>query len=41
MSTLRRVPVWKLVDASVLAYIEHLPDAERRQLTQVSKRMPD
>lgn len=38
LSALRRVPMWKLVDAAALAYFEQLPDAERRLLTQFSAR---
>ena len=39
MSTLQRVPVWKLIDRAVLAYIEQLPEAQRRRIEQVSKQM--
>lgn len=36
LSALRRLPMWQLVDAAVLAYLERLPDAERRLLSQFS-----
>jgi hypothetical protein len=39
LSTLRRVPVWELVDQAVKAYIEQLPNDERKPLTQFSRRM--
>ncbi len=38
LSALRGVPMWKLIDAAILAYIEQLPEAERRLLTQFSAR---
>ena len=34
LSALRRTPAWRLVDEAVLAYVEQLPDAERRLLLQ-------
>jgi hypothetical protein len=33
------VPVWQLIDASVLAYIESLPADERRLVAQFASRM--
>jgi hypothetical protein len=39
LSTLRRVPVWKLVDQAVLALVEQLPESERKLLKQFSARM--
>ena len=39
LSTLRGVPVWKLLDTAVLAYIEQLPEDERRDVARLSKRM--
>ncbi len=39
LSTLRRVPVWELVDQAVIAFIEELPDDERKPLAQFSRRM--
>jgi len=36
LSTLRRVPVWKLIDQAVLALIEQLPEPERKLLKQFS-----
>jgi hypothetical protein len=41
LSVWRRVPVWKLVDLAVLAFIERLPDDERRDLARSSKRMAE
>jgi hypothetical protein len=38
LSALRRIPMWRLVDAAALAYFETLPDAERRLLAQFSAR---
>jgi hypothetical protein len=34
LSALRRTPAWRLVDQAVLAYVEQLPDPERRLLSQ-------
>lgn len=39
LSTLRGVPVWKLLDTAVLAYIDQLPEDERRDVGRLSKRM--
>jgi predicted DNA-binding protein len=38
LSVLRQTPMWSLVDESVRAYIEQLPDAERRLLAQFAQR---
>lgn len=38
LSQLRGIPMWRLVDAAALAYIERLPDADRRLLHQFSAR---
>jgi len=35
------MPVWTLVDLAVLAFIERLPDDERRDLARASKRMSE
>jgi hypothetical protein len=37
LSALRGVPIWKLVDTAALAYLEQLPDADRRLLAQFAK----
>jgi hypothetical protein len=39
LSALRRTPAWRLVDQAVLAYVEQLPDAERRLLSQFVAKM--
>ena len=39
LSALRRTPRWRLVDEAIAAYIERLPDDERRLLTQFAGRM--
>ena len=36
LSALRGVPLWQLIDASVLAFVDQLPDAERKLLAQFS-----
>ena len=36
LSTLRRVPIWRLIDKAVLAMIEQLPESERRLVRQFS-----
>jgi hypothetical protein len=36
LSALRRAPMWTLVDAALRAYIDQLPDAERRLLASFS-----
>jgi hypothetical protein len=41
VSTLRKVPVWQLVDQAVLSYVETLPADERRVITQFASRMAD
>jgi hypothetical protein len=40
LSALRRVPMWKLVDEAIRAYVEQLPDAERRLLSQFARMTP-
>jgi hypothetical protein len=37
LSALRRVPMWQLVNAAMLAYVEQLPEFERRLLAQFAK----
>ncbi len=39
LSTLRRVPIWRLVDDAVLAMIERLPESERKLVRQFSARI--
>lgn len=39
LSALRRVPMWKLVNEALRAYVERLPAEERRLLAQFSARM--
>ena len=39
LSALRREPMWKLVDAAVLAYLERLPDSERRLIAQFGRKL--
>jgi hypothetical protein len=39
LSALRRVPVWKLLDVAVHAYVETLPADERRLLAQFTAKM--
>jgi hypothetical protein len=39
LSALRRVPMWKLLDMTVRAYIDTLPADERRLLTQFTAKM--
>jgi hypothetical protein len=38
LSQLRGIPLWRLVDAVALAYVESLPDADRRLVRQFSAR---
>jgi hypothetical protein len=38
LSAFRRVPMWELVDAALLAYFSALPDGDRRLLAQFSAR---
>jgi hypothetical protein len=39
LGTLRRVPVWKLLDTAVNAYVEALPADERRIVAQFTAKM--
>lgn len=39
LSTLKHVPVWRLVDAAVSAYVSELPPDERRLVTQFAAKM--
>ncbi len=39
LCALRRVPVWKMLDTAVRAYIDTLPADERRLLTQFAAKM--
>ena len=39
LSALRRVPVWKLLDTAVRAYLETLPADERRVVAQFTAKM--
>ena len=39
LSALRRVPVWKLIDLAVRAYVKTLPAAERRVVAQFTAKM--
>lgn len=39
LSALRRVPVWKMLDTAVRAYIEMLPADERRVVAQFTAKM--
>jgi hypothetical protein len=42
LSALRRVPIWKLVDEAVRTFVvEHIPEPERRLLTQFVKQRHD
>lgn len=41
LATLSRVPVWQLVDTAVVAYIERLPDDERRLIAQFARKAVD
>ena len=38
LSVLRRVPMWQLVEAAILAYVDSLPESDRRLLAQFSAR---
>lgn len=39
LSALRRVPVWKMLDTAVRAYLETLPADERRVVAQFTAKM--
>jgi hypothetical protein len=39
LSALRRVPVWKLLDTAVEAYVAALPADERRLIAQFTAKM--
>jgi hypothetical protein len=36
LSALRGVPLWQLIDAAVIAFVDQLPDGERKLLAQFS-----
>lgn len=36
LAVLRRQPIWKLIDGAVLAYLDQLPNSERRLVSQFS-----
>lgn len=39
LSALRRLPVWKMLDTAVCAYLETLPADERRVVAQFTAKM--
>lgn len=39
LSALRRVPVWKMIDLTIGAYVKTLPAAERRVVAQFTAKM--
>lgn len=40
LAAMRKTPAWRLVDDAILAFVEHLPTAERRVLAQFTAKMP-